>query len=160
MAANVPWNRAGIARFPVPHATSRTFMPDRIPNRSTNSAAFLAVYLAILPKSPVLHVVRSVVLAACCRVRAFALVVLTDVVADRVALTFGEEIIFPLFRKYTLWTVLDSRSRFLDGGVDAEVRRSPRRVDFPSGLVFARGTGNVIYSEHECGTASWRDAIQ
>ncbi len=51
-----PTLAAGIAVFPVPHATSSNFAPGRIPSRFTKFSASSAVKLAIWPKSPAIHV--------------------------------------------------------------------------------------------------------
>src|SRR5579872_2165308 len=54
-----PLRAAGIARLPVPQATSSTRVPGPIGSRSTNSSAHRAVKRAIWPKSPAIQVARK-----------------------------------------------------------------------------------------------------
>src|ERR1700720_2674693 len=108
VAANVPWNgaperAAGIARFPCHMRPQERSCAIEYPTgRRTPPRSWRCIWRSCRSRRASM-LCAAVVLAACCRVRAFALVVLTDVVPGRVALTIGEEIIFPLFRKYALW---------------------------------------------------------
>src|SRR5215208_6508568 len=53
-----------MARFPVPQATSRTFVPGFKFRRFINSSASLVYDLAICPKSPAIQVALSLVFKA------------------------------------------------------------------------------------------------
>src|SRR5438105_125944 len=61
---SAPRRAAGMAELPVPHATSSTFVPGRMPSEPTKSSSICSTVRAMTPKSPAIQVARRRALRA------------------------------------------------------------------------------------------------